>query len=96
MKPLWMIRSGLLAGWRDEGDQLYGADGGHLGYFVDGIAYSNTGRAIGELYGEGRLGRRENIVYPTGTRQAVRDSVDVPDAWDTTGLPVVGWTDPEL
>jgi hypothetical protein len=96
MKPLWKIRSGVFAGWRDQDDQLYGADGAHLGYIVDGIAYSNKGRAIGELYGEARLGWRDSVIYPTGTRQPARDSVRVPDAWDTTGLPVSGWTDPEM
>jgi hypothetical protein len=96
MKPLWQVRSGLFAGWRDEQDQLYAADGAHVGYFVAGIAYSNDGRAIGELYGENRLSRREGMIYPTGTRQQPRDAKHVADAWDTTGLPVSGWTDPEL
>jgi hypothetical protein len=96
MKPLWKIRSGSFAGWRDAEDQLYAPDGTHVGYFVEGIAYVNEGRAIGELYGENKLGRRENVIYPTGTRQASREAKHVADAWDTTGLPVSGWVDPGL
>jgi hypothetical protein len=95
MKPLWRIRSGRFAGWRTEDDQLYGADGTHLGYFVDGIAYSNDGRAIGELYGESRLGQREDVVYPTGTRRAAREQKRVAAMAETTGLPVAGLIDPE-
>ncbi|UCG88598.1 MAG: hypothetical protein JSW71_08680, partial [Gemmatimonadota bacterium] len=66
MRPLWKLRSGQFVGWRTEDDQLYGADGVHLGYFVDDMAYTNDGRAIGELYGHQRLGRREDVIYPTG------------------------------
>ena len=96
MKPLWKIRSGRFAGWRTEDGQLYGADGGHLGHFVKGIAYLNGGRAVGEIYGERYIGKRKTVVYPTGTRQAARRAVDMAGIPDRDGMALADWTDPEL
>lgn len=94
--PIWSIRSGFFVGWRTADDQFYGGDGTHLGYFVAAIAYSNEGHVIGELYGERRLGKREQMRYPTGTRQEAREAKPLPGLADATGLPLAGWTDPDL
>ncbi len=96
MQPLWMLKSGRFTGWCADDGQLYGADGEHLGYFVDEIAYRNDGRAIGEIYGERYLGKRETVVYPTGIRQAARRAVDMAGMPDRDGMALAGWTDPEL
>ena len=96
MKPLWKIRSGRFFGWRAEDDQLYDADGEHLGYFVKDVAYTNGGRAVGEIYGERYIGKRETVIYPTGTRQAARRAMDTAGMPDRDGMALSGWTDPEL
>ena len=96
MKPLWRLRSGRFAGWRTEDEQLYDTDGAHLGYFVNEIAYRNDGRAIGEIYGERYLGKRETVVYPTGTRQAARRAMDVAGMRDRDGMALAGWSDTDF
>lgn len=96
MKPLWRIRSGLFAGWRTEDGQLYDDDGAQLGYFVGEIAYSNDGRAVGEIYGERWLGRREGVTYPTGRRRQLGDRRDPARLPDRKGIRLAGWTDPEM
>ncbi len=96
MKPLWKIRSGRFLGWRTEDDQLYDADGAHLGYLVDDIGYSHDRHAVGEVYGERWLGKREAVVYPTGTRQAARRAVDMAGMPDRDGMALAGWSDPDF
>jgi hypothetical protein len=96
MKPLWRLQSGRFAGWRTEDGELYDDDGIHLGYFVKEIAYLNNGRAIGEIYGGRWLGRREDVIYPTGTRHGLRQSRDPARLPDRNGMPLAGWIDPEL
>ena len=96
MTPLWRLRSGRFVGWRTRDGQLYNAAGKHIGYMVREIAYTNDGHAIGELYGERRLGRRKTVIYPAGRRQASQSAKASAGLTDTTGIPLAGWTDPEL
>ena len=96
MKPLWRLRSGRFLGWRTHDDQLYDADGAHLGYCVKGFAYSNDGLALGEIHDGEWIGKRETVIYPTGTRQAALGSTDAAGMPDRVGNALTGWTDPEL
>ncbi len=96
MKPLWRLQSGRFVGWRTDDGQLYDADGDHIGYFVDDVAYSSDGRAVGEVYGDRWLGKHETVVYPTGTQQSARESRGAAGLADRQGMALAGWTDPEL
>ena len=60
MGPLWKIRSGRFAGWKD-GDLLYDSDGENVGFFDGEIAFSIRGDYIGELYNDQTIGKRQNI-----------------------------------
>jgi hypothetical protein len=96
MKPLWKIRSGQFAGWRTDDGLLYDDDGDHVGYFVKEIAYLNDGHAVGEVHGQQWLGRREDAIYPNGSRRGPHQSRDPARLPDRKEMPLTGWTDPEL
>ena len=96
MMPLWKLRSGRFAGWRTSDGELYNAAGKHVGYFVDQIAYTNNGHAVGELYGDQWIGRRKTVIYPTGRQQAELSGKAPAPLADRPGAPLGGWTDPEL
>jgi len=96
MMPLWKLRSGQFAGWRTDDGELYNAAGKHIGYFVNEIAYTNDGQAVGEVYGERWIGRRKTLIYPTGRQQAQRSAKTPASLADRPGLELAGWTDPEL
>ena len=96
MQPLWMLKSGRFAGWCADDGQLYGADGKHFGYIVDKIAYLNDGRAIGEIYGERYIGKREEVAHRTGSRHAECEGIAMAREVDRAGLPIAGWTDAEF
>lgn len=60
MVPLWKIRSGEFAGWRDR-DLLYDSDGENVGFYDGEVAFSIRGDYIGELYDEQTIGKRRSI-----------------------------------
>jgi hypothetical protein len=96
MKPLCKIRSGQFAGWRTEDGLLYDDDGAHVGYFVKEIVYLNDGHAVGEVYSEQWLGRREDVIYPGGTRRGPHGNRDPARLPDRNQIPLMGWKDPDL
>ena len=97
MIPLWKLRSGQFAGWRTADGELYNAAGKHIGYFGnEDIAYTNDGHAVGEVYGERYMGKRETLIYPTGRQQGELSSKAPAPLADRPELRLASWTDPEL
>lgn len=94
--PLWSIRSGRFIGWRTEDGEFYNAAGRHIGYFVNEIAHTHDGHAIGEVYGDEWIGRRKRVIYPTGRERAEMNGRDAAGVADRNGISLDGWIDPEL
>ncbi|MEA3312245.1 MAG: hypothetical protein U9Q76_08520 [candidate division WOR-3 bacterium] len=95
MKPLWKILSGKFAGWRVD-ELLYNANGKHVGYFDGNIAYSLSGKAIGEIYEEDWIGKQTSIAYPVVGPIAQHANIGMAPYANRAGLAIAGWVDPDF
>jgi hypothetical protein len=93
VKPLWNIKSGRFAGWRN-GDFLHNSDGDCVGFFHGDIAYTLAGEYVGEIVDEDWIGKRSGMTRPD---QAMRGGT----SWllleahpDRAGKQSPGWEDP--
>lgn len=95
MKPLWKIKSGKFAGWRD-GDILYNSDGVNVGFFVENEAYSSKGKYVGEIYENDYIGKKSTIAHSSYAAHAKYANISLAKYADRAGLVFGGWEDPDF
>jgi hypothetical protein len=95
MNPLWKVSSGDFAGWRS-GDNLYNANGDNVGYFRGGVAYSNNGQYIGEIYRDDWIGKRSGVLHGSGGSRVGTVGIAVAAYAGRVGMAIAGWDDPDF
>lgn len=96
MKPLWKINSGKFAGWRSKDDNLYSAEGEHVGFFERGVAYSLRGSYLGEVEGDKWLGVKPGKPLSRKAPKKQRSTISKKPLPDRDARARSGWEDPDL
>lgn len=95
MKQLWKLRSGEFAGWNCN-DQLYDADGKHIGYFEGDVAVGRNGRVVGEMFDDKFIEYRLGVSYPIYGSVAGCAGISVARYANYCGIAVGDWEDPHF
>jgi hypothetical protein len=95
MTPLWMVKSGQFAGFKMFG-YLFNLTGDNIGYLKGDVAYSLSGQYLGEIYRGDWVGIPPGASRTPGEPRPARDRFPTVPFPDRPGLPLDGWSDPQL
>lgn len=96
MKPLWKIPSGEFAGWRDQQDKLFNANGKNIGYCMGTVAFTLTGDYLGGIHEQEWIGKRHEVMYPLSNAVLPSDNIELSPLEAREGISLVGWSEPNL